>query len=227
MRSWFWLLTCSALLPPAGALANPPARVEIAYEIARNGMTLAEVRHLLEHDGRIYQITETWKGRGLLALRGNATRTSRGIVSAKGLKPLEFTDERTGRDTARAKFDWQTNTLTMQYKGDPRTEPLPAHAHDRLAFLFDFAFAPPLGRQVAFDLLDGRGQSHHVYTVAGRERLETPLGKFDALKLTRTNDGDRTDIWLAADRSYIPLRVLVTESDGTRYDQMATKISAQ
>lgn len=227
MRNWFSLLIASALLHAACAFATPPARVEISYEIARNGTTLAEVQHLLEHDGHVYQITETWKGRGLLALRGSATRKSRGIVSAKGLKPLEFTDERTGRATARANFDWRSNTITMQYKGAPRTEPLPVHAQDRLAFLFDFAFAPPPEGQVTFDLLDGKGQSHHVYTVAGHERLKIPAGEFDALRLMRGNENGRTEIWLAAERSYIPLRVLVTEEDGTRYDQMATKITAQ
>lgn len=232
MRNWSWRLisaalhgACAAVLCGAYAFAAPAARVEIAYEIARNGTTLAEVQHLLEHNERFYQITETWKGRGLLSLRGSATRTSRGLVSATGLKPLEYTDERSGRHTARVKFDWQSNTVTMQYKGDPRVERLPAQAHDRLAFLFDFAFAPPV-REVAFDLLDGRGQSHHVYTVNGRERLKTPAGDFDALKLMRGTGNERTEIWLAVDHSFLPLRVLVTDKDVT-YDQVAVKITVK
>lgn len=226
MRNWSWLLI-SAVLLAASALAAPPGRVEIAYEIARNGTAVAEVLHLIEHNGRIYQVTETWKGRGLLALRGSAKRTSRGIVSAEGLKPLEFTDERTGRNTARAKFDWEAKTLVMQYKGEPRTEPLPARAHDRLAFLFDFAFAPPRTKEVTFDLLDGRGQSRHVYTVNGHERLTTPAGEFDALRLLRVANDERAEIWLAAEHSHLPLRILVVGKDGTRYDQVATKISEQ
>jgi len=232
MRNWSWVLiskvlhgACGAALSSACAFAAPPARVEIAYEITRNGTTMAEVHHLLEHNGRLYQVTETWKGRGLLSLRGTATRTSRGLVSATGLKPLEYADERSGRHTARAKFDWQSNTVTMQYKGDPRVEPLPARAHDRLAFLFDFAFAPP-EREVAFELLDGRGQSRHVYTPNGRERLKTPAGDFNALKLLRGTENERAEIWLAVDHSFLPLRVQVTEKDVT-YDQVAVKITAK
>ena len=232
MRNWSWLLISAVLhgacasVYGACAFAAPPAHVEISYEIARNGTTMAEVQHLLEHNDRLYQITETWKGRGLLSLRGSATRTSRGLVSATGLKPLEFTDERSGRHTARAKFDWQSNTVTMQYKGDARVEPLPARAHDRLAFLFDFAFAPPV-REVAFDLLDGRGQSHHVYTVYGQERLKTPAGDFNALRVMRGSGNERSEIWLAVDHSFLPLRVLVTEMDGTSYDQVAVKITVK
>jgi hypothetical protein len=223
MRNWFWLLS-SALA--WGAVAAPPERVEIAYEIVRNGTPVAEALHHIEHDGRVYQITESWKGRGIFALRGSATRTSRGVVAPDGLKPLEFADERTGRNTARAKFDWSAKTVVMQYKGEPRTEPLPPHAHDRLAFMFEFAFAPPPAREVTFDLMDGRGLSRHVYTVNGHERLKTPFGDFDTVKLVRVSGKERAEIWLATDRSYLPLRVLVIAKDGTRLDQVATKLSS-
>jgi hypothetical protein len=226
MRNLSWLLI-SAIAWAHCALAAPPQRVELAYEITRNGSTVAEMLHVLEHDGRTYQITETWKGRGLLSLRGTAIRTSRGRVTGDGLRPLEFIDERSGRGTARALFDWQAKTVTMQYRGDPRTEPLPAQAHDRLAFAFDFAFAPPRAGQVAFDLLDGRGLSRHVYVVDGRERLTTPAGNFDVIKAIRGTDDDRTEIWLATDRSFLPVRILVLEKNGTRYDQVVTKIVEQ
>ena len=224
MRNFCCLLISAALAAPP-AYAKPPARIEIAYEVMRNGAVVADVFHHMEHDGRVYQLSEVWKGRGLYALRGTVKRTSRGIVSEEGLQPLEFMDERTGRRTAWAKFDWHAKTLTMQYKSEPRIKPLPVHAHDRLAFIFDFAFAPPRARDVSFDLADGRGLSHHVYSVGARERLKIPAGEFDALKLLRATGEERAEIWLAADRSYLPVRVLVTNDDGTRYDQVATRIA--
>jgi hypothetical protein len=223
MRKWSWLLI-SALAWLGTAWPAPPQHVELSYEIQRNGSTIAEVFYLLEHDGRTYQIVETSKGRGILALRGTTRRTSRGLVSADGLKPLEFADERTGRSTARAIFDWQLKTITMQYKGESRTEPLPQQAHDRLAFLFDFAFASPRRREVGFDLLDGRGQSRHVYTLGGREAIKTPIGDFDALKFVRGDEDERTEIWFASELGYLPLRILVIEKNGTRYDQITTDI---
>lgn len=223
MRNWYWLPISAAW---AGAASPaPPERVEISYDITRNGTLIAEALYLLQHDRRTYRITETSKGRGVLALLGTTRRTSRGTVSAEGLRPLEFTDERSGRNTARATFDWRMNTITLQYKGEPRTEPLPAQAHDRLAFVFDFAFAPPRRQEVTFDLYDGRGLSRHVYTSAGQERIKTAVGDFDALKLIRAKDEARTEIWLASERSYLPLRILVVENNGTRYDQVTTKIS--
>ena len=224
-NNWCWLLLSAAAAAATAAHATPPARVEIAYEIARNGSTVAEVVHRMQHNGRIYQLTETWKGRGIFALRGSAKRSSRGIVSPEGLKPLEFLDERTGRNTARANFDWEAKRLTMQYRGEPRNEPLPARAHDRLAYLFDFAFAPPRpGGEITFDLMDGRGQSRHVYSVNGRERLKTPAGEFDTIRVEKRTADELAQIWLAAELSHLPLRILVVHKDGTRYDQVATKI---
>jgi hypothetical protein len=226
MRSWLsLLLSALGALAWAGApRAMPPERVELAYEIARNGLTIAEVAYVLEHDTRTYRITETTKGRGILALRGTIRRTSRGMISPQGLKPQEFVDERTGRSSARALFDWDKKIMTQQYKGEPRTEPLPARAHDRLAFIFDFAFAARPAGEVAFNLFNGRGQSHHVYTAGPRGRVKTPLGELDALSFVRGSGDERTELWLAAD-SLLPVRIVVTAQDGTRYDQLATKIS--
>ena len=223
-----WLLI-SVFASFSSALAGaawcaPPGRVDLAYETSRNGLVLAEVFYQLEHDGRSYRITETSKGRGVLALRGTTRRTSRGIVSPEGLKPVEFMDERTGRTTARVVFDWEAKTVWQQYKGEPRIEALPPRAHDRLAWVFDFAFAPRR-QEAVFDLFDGRGQSHHVYVSAGREKIKTPLGELEALRFMRGNDEERTEIWLASRLDFLPVRILVVEKDGTRYEQVATKIA--
>jgi hypothetical protein len=222
MRNWSWLLI-SALT--AAAQAAPPGRVELNFEVLRNGSPVAEVTHRLEHDGRVYQLTETWSGKGLYALLGTARRTSRGMVRDDGLHPQEFRDERTGRRTARATFDWAANTMTLQYRGEARTEALPPDASDRLAFLFDFAFSAPPAQEVSFHLMDGRGKSRHVYRVDGSEQLATPAGSFETLRLVRRTDDELAEIWLATGRSYLPVRIRVTEKDGASYDQVVKQIS--
>jgi hypothetical protein len=220
-RSWFFLLISSA------AVAAPPEKVEIAYEVTRNGSAVAEVVERLEHDGRVYRITETWQGRGFYSLRGSATRTSRGTVTSQGLKPLEYKDERTGRSTARASFDWTAKTVTLQYKEGPRQVALPARPHDRLAFLYEFSFVPPKGKEIVFDVADGRGISHQVYRVGTRERVRTPAGEFQALKITRTKEDERADIWLAVERSYLPVRIVITGNNGELVEQAATRLVLQ
>ena len=71
---------------------------------------------------------------------------------------------------------------------------------------------------------DARGMSQHTYNPNGRERLATPAGEFDAVKLIRKNgSGDMSEIWLAADLGYLPVRI-VLEQDGTRFEHMATRV---
>jgi hypothetical protein len=229
-RLFFLLISAAAFLEVAApAQAAPPSRLEIAYELLRDGSTLADIVERLEHGGGKYELVETWKGRGFYALLGTARRSSRGAIGADGLRPLEFSDERTGRSTSRASFDWSAKTLTMQYKGDPQTVPMPANAQDRLSFLLAFAFVPPGANPVGVSVADGGSISTYVFEVVGRERVKTPAGEFDTVKLARRKDGPAdlrsTEIWLAPSRGHVPVRILVTEKDGTRLDQVAVRIS--
>jgi hypothetical protein len=197
-------------------MAAPPLRVEIEYALNRNGTVVAEIVHRLEHDKKTYTLTETWLGKGVFALAGRANRSSRGAIAADGLRPVEFEDKRTGRDTRRADFDAADKSPTLERQ-------------DQLSMAWSFAFAPPRGN-VNVRVADGKRMTPYAYAVAGRERVKTPAGEFDGLKLVKLKDGPQaksTEIWLAADRDYLPVRVLIVDKDGTRLDQLATKISLQ
>lgn len=220
------LLLISAAFAGAAAAAPPP-QVELDWDLTKDGSTIAVIEQRLAHGGGRYEIRETWEGRGLFRLLGGAKRLSRGEVSAGGLRPLDYSDERSNRDPERASFDWKAKTVTYQYKGPPATIPLPAHPTDDLAALFSFAFGAPLGAQVMMDVVNGRGISDRVFANEGREKVSTPAGTFDAVKLVRRKDnGDRAEIWLATDRNYLPVRVLVVDRKGTRIDQVLTRLTS-
>jgi hypothetical protein len=225
MRKW---LSAIALSCSAGALAAPPARVDLVCEVAYNGSVMAEVSYVLEHDGKTYSLVERWKGKGVYGLLGEAQRTSRGTLGAGGMRPQYYEDARTARPTATARFDWAAKSLTLQYKQGPQQRPMPANAQDRLSFLFSFAFAAPGKGPLEFKVVDGKGVAHYVFEVAGRERLKVPAGEFEALRLAQklANSGDRgREVWLDPARSYLPMRVLVVQQDGSRIDQVAVRIS--
>ena len=227
MGKSFWPLISLALAASAAAQNVPPARVKLEYDLLRNGTTVAEVVERLEHGNGSYQLTETWKGKGMYALLGRAKRTSEGSLGAGGPRPRKYVDERSGRDTQRVSFDWSANTITRRYRGQTRTEPVPADTQDRLSFLLALSFSSQKGEPVSFHIADGRGMSRHTYKPNGRERLGTPAGEFDTVKLIRKNEGsgEVSEIWFAVDRGYLPVRIVVVERDGTRYEHVATRIS--
>ena len=213
MRSWFIPIALSLGL---GAHAAPPQRVEIQYEVTHNGTPVADVTQRLEHDRRQYRVEESWKGRGILALRGEAKRTSRGAVASDGLRPVEFEDRRSGREPKRVAFDPADGVATLQRQ-------------DRLTLMWTLAFVPPKA-EVTIRVTDDKGVSTHVYQPAGRERVRVPAGEFDALKLVRKYDqpGKRsTALWLATDKSYLPVKIATTDREGTRFEQSAVRIAAQ
>lgn len=226
MRKRCWLLISLLALLALPALAAPPARIELEFDVLRNGSKMAEVIERLDRANGAYELTEEWKGRGIYALLGRAKRVSRGALGPEGPRPHEYTDERSGRDTQRVWFDWKAGTITRRYKGDPRTEPVPVDTQDRLSFLLALAYASRNGKPVTFHVADGRGMSHHTYKPNGRERIGTPAGEFDTVKLIRQNgSGDTAEFWLAASLSYLPVRIVVTEDDGTRYENVLKRIS--
>jgi hypothetical protein len=221
MRSLCFLLISAATL----AQAAPPAKIEIAYELTRNGSVMAETLESLEHAAGRYQLTETWSGKGMYSLMGTIKRTSRGTIGADGSRPEAFTDERTGRPPAHARFDWKARVLTQEYRDGPRTEPLPPEAQDRLSFLLALSFLPGRASSVRFAIFDGRGQSRHEYKVGGRERLKTPAGEFATVIVERDSGRESARLWLAAELGHLPVRLLVVQNDGTRLDQVATRIT--
>jgi hypothetical protein len=212
MRNIFFLIALSAA---AAAQAAPPAKVDVVYELARNGMGLAEVTHRLEHDGKTYKLTENVRGKGVLALKGDITRSSQGVVAADGLRPRLFEDKRSGRDTVKAEFDPAAKTPTLKQQ-------------DQLSLAWTFAFAP-LAKEAGVSVADGKRISEYAYQPAGREKVKTPAGEFDALKFVKKKERPEdkaTEVWIAADRQ-IPVRILIVDKDGTKLDQVATKIAAQ
>jgi len=211
----------------AAGQAAPPGRITLHYEMRRNGTVLGDVAETLEHDGRTYAITSEVRGRGILALFGVLKRTSRGRITSQGLRPDEFRDERGSSWAVSAKFDWDARSVTQERMGKSETLKMPATAQDPLSLAYSFAFVPPKGKEYDVTRADGRGLTPFRFTVVGNEKLATPAGEFQTLHIAKLRDGPEdkaTDIWFAAERDFLPVRVLIVDTDGTRSDQVVTRI---
>jgi len=228
MRSSWFLLTSLVALAAAAAPNTLQGNFEIQFDVTCEGTAVAEVVERLEISGNSYQMTETSKGKGMYALLGSAKRTSRGNITKEGtLQPLEFADERTGRDTARAWFDWKARTITMQHSGHKGSEEMPPNSQDRLSFLLAVAIMPGRTKYMKLSIFDGKGQSRHEYDVGGHERVRTPAGEFDAIKITRRTEPGQKDtahLWVAADFG-LPVKLVHVERDGRSCEHVAKRIS--
>jgi hypothetical protein len=226
----------------AGAGADLlPARLNLAYALSRNGLEIARVEESFEREGGNYRISSEARAVGVAALlaRGQGwRRESRGTLDAAGLRPEQFTDQRGANPVLRARFDWSASRIRFDRPGtdapEGPAEPLPPATTDRLSFPYALALraARPPGLPATeweAPMTDGRRISRYRFVVIGRETLGTPAGSFDAIRIGRVRDkGDSaTDVWLAAGRGMIPVRILVADDDGATFDQVLVQIGGQ
>lgn len=228
--------------PAARPAAGLPMRLALGYTLLRNGLEIARVEEVFERSGAGYRLTSEARAVGVAALlaRGQGwRRESRGTVAAGTLRPEQFTDQRGANPLQRARFDWTAGQIRFDRPGssdaaEPDAEPLPPGTTDRLSFpyaLAQRASVPPGLPATEWDapMTDGRRVSRYRFTVAGRESVTTPAGTYDSIRVSRVREkGDNaTDVWLASAHGMVPVRILVTETDGAAFDQLLVQIGGQ
>ena len=214
------------------AAASPaPQFVSASYSVFMNGAQVAVMNETFEARDAGYRIVSESTPLGVLALvQKPATAVSSGQVTAEGLRPERFEGRRVGsRGEVKAEFDWRAERLTFSHDGKTETVVLPPGTQDRLSIMYQFMYyAYDKRERLDFPMTDGRRFTHHQYLVTPAE-IDTPLGRVAALHLVKQTDpdGSATEIWLAREHRFLPVRMVVRESNGNRYEQVATRIEVK
>jgi hypothetical protein len=113
----------------------------------------------------------------------------------------------------------------MTFDGRNESIALPQDTQDRVSLMYQFMFldAGKLG-DLAFHMTNGKKIEPYRYRPAGNEPIDTPLGKLNTLHLVKQREpGDNAvEVWLAPDRNFIPVKVLIVENDGAKFEQVIT-----
>ena len=217
-------------MPRAPAVSS----VTVSHKVLWNGVHVAVVNEQFEkRDGR-YHIVSKSDPVGLFALvqRRPATLTSSGRVSENGLQPERFEGSRGAGDARRvsAEFDWAGARLTFMHDGKSERVALPAGTQDRLSIMYQFMFFSYEGRrEVDFPMTNGRKLDHYRYAMTRDVEIDTPLGRMTTLHLVkqRAPDDTQTEVWLAPQHHHLPVKILIVENDGTRYEEIMTGLEVQ
>jgi Protein of unknown function (DUF3108) len=224
-----------ALLAPALAVmaATPPAPHSIAasYNVIRNGTHVGVMQELFEAaDGRYRIVSDTHAVGLLVLLAPHPLRvTSSGRLTGAGLTPLHFEGRRGDNDPrqVRVDFDWETKQMKVVRSGRNEVQPLPPGIQDQLSIMYQFMFLAPDGsRDLHLTRTTGRRLERHHYTVRTDVEIDTPIGRMTTVHLVRqhTPEESGVEIWLAPQHRYLPLKMLILDDDGTRYEQLITKL---
>ena len=209
----FSLALVIALLP-AVALALPPKTVRASYELYGNDILVGNVQETFTQANGKYRIDSTTTATGIAVLFKNdrITRVSTGLVTSEGLKPQFFEEKRTSRGKVRgatAHFDWEHNQVNLAHDDKSEQAPLPAGTLDWSSLFYQFLFKKPQRELLTVTLTDCKRVETYQYRFAGDANVGTTAGKFQTAHYVRVaNQGERrTEIWLARDKSYLPVRV--------------------
>jgi len=159
-----------------------------------------------------YRYNSVSKPIGLVrALYGAPNQLSRFCIEAGSLKTKHFESNlpSDASQTYTLDFDWSKHTVTDD-KG--RSRDIPDDAIDSFALqqavrLWVLAHAadkePPVA---AFTMVDANNLTHYQFKLAAHERIETPAGSMDTIRLDRVDNPDKSGhFWLAPDKDYMPV----------------------
>lgn len=204
-----------------------PQRIEVSYDILKQGIKFAEVNEIFERKDDRYQIVSVTKPVGLLALFQPETIvvTSEGEVGETGLLPQHFTHRRT-RNTEKntsADFDWNRNELALSSRDGIKLLALPPFTQDRLSIMYQFVVQPPRSRlELQFYMTNGYKLEEYRYQLNPAQAVQVPFGNLRSYYLYTPPQKTKwkSEIWLAIDHGFIPCKVVVTEDDGAQLEQV-------
>ncbi|HEX7888853.1 MAG TPA: DUF3108 domain-containing protein [Ramlibacter sp.] len=173
------------------------------------------------HNGQQYDLRLELTGPGLR----DRVQQSSGQITEEGLAPTRFSDKARGEQAAH--FD-RTRGRVVFSNNRPDAAIAPG-MQDRLSvvvqlsmlFAGDPAQFPP-GTQLAIPTASTREAEDWVFRVEGEDNLELPGGRLRALKLERLPRREfdqKVELWLAPGKDYAPVRLRLTNPDGTVIDQ--------
>jgi hypothetical protein len=227
---------CAAILlltAIAGEAAAPaaPQSISASYNVLRNGGHVAVMHESFEAAEGRYRIVSESHAVGVLALLAPRPLrvTSSGRLTGSGLTPLHFEGKRGDEDPrqVRAEFDWEGKQLKVARSGRSEVLPLPPGTQDQLSIMYQFMFLAPDGaRELNLSRTTGRRIEQHRYSVRNGVELDTPLGRMATVHLVRQHAPEESgvEIWLAPQHRYLPVKMLILDDDGSRYEQILTKL---
>ena len=217
------ILICT--FSPTCLFADPIPDFAANYSIHLNGIEAGELKRSLvtNNDGtRLFKSKTQAKGLFALLKPEVIIETSLWSGSEKLIKPLEYRYTRTGgrkNKHVALDFNWTTGQLYIDDAKRPWSLELENKTLDKL--VYQLALMSDLEeKKVTFNyrIADGGKIKHYLITKMNQEVISTPMGKIEAIQLTRerSRPKDRkTTLWCAPALNYIPVMLEHIEKDGT------------
>ncbi|MFV8783275.1 DUF3108 domain-containing protein [Microbulbifer sp. SA54] len=157
---------------------------------------------------------------------------SRFAQQAGRLVPLHYDYKKTGlgkdRHTALSFESTQRRVINV-YDKDHTIESAPKDIQDKISYQLQLALDVAAGKkELKYDVADGKKIRHYEFRVTGTEKIDTPMGSVETIKVqrVRAQDSERvTNIWFAPQWNYALVKLQQQEDNGKSYQITLTKLS--
>ena len=225
------VVSVATLFGAPAAFAAAPASVSVTYNLFRNGLQLGTITEHFETKDGTYRATSEARATGLFALaqREPVRFVSHGELTKEGLRPQRFEGRQAGKSVS-ADFDWAGSKITLNHDGLNHAVALPPGAQDRLSIMYQLMFALRTMSAKApfmdFAMTNGRKLEKYRYTAKPDVTIDTPFKRLNTIHLVKQREADDTgtEIWVAPEYGNVPVRMLILEEDGVRYEQIVTQL---
>ncbi len=208
-----------------------PQQITAKYTVSKDGRLLGTASETFKQSGNQYRIESETIAIGIYALiaKGPIKMISTGEVTKNGLRPSRFEYHRSNnsKKSAIADFDWNNQTLNLDANGETHNVKLEPNSQDRLSILYQFMYAPPKNSSISGYITSGKKLSPYVYQIVGKETLTTAIGSLKTIHLSKQHQADEegAEVWLAPSKSHFPVRVVITEENGSKLEQNLQSLS--
>ena len=214
-------LLAALMLLPAVAGAADDFKLDATsakYAVAWSGTGLGEATITLTPlDNNCYRYVQqtdpVWLVR---VLYGSPRETSLFCIEHGAIKVshFEYRNDKRDKDSFTVDFDWAAKKVTGTKRGVANVHDLPEGTYDRFALqqvvrLWAKAHAqdkdPPT---VEYNMADDDRVTAYRFAIVGREKVETPAGTFDTLRVDRVDNPNRQlRSWIAPSLDYAPVKI--------------------
>lgn len=214
-------LFCSFLFISSSALSTPPhvstglKEYEATYQLNWHGIDVGLSIHQLRKVGADRYTAQSISKPHVAVLPFRNNEKSEFILKDNAqIEPqrYEFQNEEKGKTTrGTLYFDWKNKKLTKKIQSvGERVETLPDNAHDRITYTLQLRQDLKNKKQpFNYTVMEPKKDKTYQFTVVGEEKINTPIGQIDTLKLEHVSENQerRTIMWLAKDMDFLMVKL--------------------
>lgn len=218
------------LVPPIAWV--PPKRMRLDYDV-RSSLVDGQATYVWQSNmnDATYVIDGSLEASGFFAtmFAGRFEQVSKGTLVSTGLKPTTFSLRRGEAQPEVARFNWDKSQIEHQRSRGEHIQPLNSNAQDLQSFIFQFGaefLRKPDLERITFAITNARKMETYEFRVAGREKLQLPIGDVDTIHLVRmaSDPADAYEAWLSPVHNHLPVKIRFMLSGRFQIEQLATKI---